>query len=168
MPSSPSLSPRQSSGSETTHDHPLAAADAPEHPQPAIAVIPTIPGGLDRSATLEPLSNAMSRAENTVVNNPPPSPRTANNHARDSPGRQHTRIGIPDPVIAAPDPPRLVVHRTIDNPQRHSRLSIAGRILAFFGYGRNNKARKELVSIIWTLAVDFSQVILQLPVYSYD
>ncbi|KAI9442227.1 hypothetical protein H4582DRAFT_2109891 [Lactarius indigo] len=42
--------------------------------------------------------------------------------------------------------------------QRQPRLSIAGRILVFFGYGRNNRARKELVSVIWALTVDFSQV----------
>ncbi|KAI0305593.1 hypothetical protein B0F90DRAFT_1808815 [Multifurca ochricompacta] len=29
----------------------------------------------------------------------------------------------------------------------------------FFGYGRNNRARKELVSAIWALTVDFSQII---------
>ncbi|KAH9083527.1 hypothetical protein EDB83DRAFT_2502548 [Lactarius deliciosus] len=43
--------------------------------------------------------------------------------------------------------------------QRQPRLSIAGRILVFFGYGRNNRARKELVSVIWALTVDFSQIV---------
>ncbi|KAI0256101.1 hypothetical protein BJV78DRAFT_1169213 [Lactifluus subvellereus] len=164
MPAQPSPSPPQSPSTETTHDHPLAAADTPEpeHTQPGTAVIPAIPGVLERSTTTDSWLDTFNRVnmpENTVVNNtPPPTPHTPtpNNHARDSSGRRNVRPTIPDPVIAAPSPPRVVVHRTAGNQPR---LTVAGHILAFFGYGRNNRARKELVSIIWTLVVDFSQII---------
>jgi hypothetical protein len=163
MPEDPPPSQPQPTRTETT-DEPLAAGDtpAPEQPQPESPVIPTIPGESERSSTLSSLLDAMSGAtvpENNVINNTPPSPHTADNHRRDtsnSSTRRPIRTVIPDPVAAVPNAPRIVVHRTNGNQQR---LSVAGRVLAFFGYGRNNRARKELVSIIWTLVVDFSQVI---------
>jgi hypothetical protein len=167
MPEDPFPSQPESTRTETTDD-PLAARDtpAPEQPQPGSPVIPAVPGELERSS-LSSLLDATSRTtvpENTVVNNTPPSPRTADNHGRDtsnSSTRRPIRTVIPDPITAAPNAPRVVVHRTNGNQRR---LSVAGHVLAFFGYGRNNKARKELVSIIWTLVVDFSQVILVLSV----
>jgi hypothetical protein len=163
----PLLSPPQPPHSETTYDHPSPSADAPERPQQGSVVIPTIPGGLEQSATVDPPLDPTNRTtipENTVLDSTLPAPRTANNHTRESPGHRHNQVVVPDPVNAAPDPPRIVVHRTTGNQRR---LSTAGRILAFFGYGRNNRARKELVSIIWTLVVDFSQV-NQLTVYFRD
>jgi hypothetical protein len=165
MPVNPLVSPPQPPHTETTYDHPPPTAGTPERSQQGNDVIPAIPGGLEQSATVDPPLDAMNRAtipETTVVNSTPPAPRTT----RDSPGRRHIRAVVPDPVFVAPNhPPGLVVHRTTGNRQR---LSIAGRILTFFGYGRNNRARKELVSIIWTLVVDFSQVNRQLTVYFCD
>ncbi|KAI0319162.1 hypothetical protein OF83DRAFT_1282114 [Amylostereum chailletii] len=38
------------------------------------------------------------------------------------------------------------------------RMSPLRRLLVFFGYGRNNKARKELVSVLWTFVVDIAEV----------
>ncbi|KAI0277607.1 hypothetical protein BGY98DRAFT_1089861 [Russula aff. rugulosa BPL654] len=76
------------------------------------------------------------------------------------PSRQHMTAHRcrPDPIIAAPSTPRVVVPPPPSGGNQR-RLSIAGRILVFFGYGRNNRARKELVSLICSLVVDSSQII---------
>lgn len=84
-----------------------------------------------------------------------PTPRVATNRSQEPPGHRHVRTAVPDPVIPGPHAPMTVLPPTTPRQQR---LSIAGRVLVFFGYGPNNKARKELVAVIWSLIVDFSQV----------
>ena len=97
-------------------------------------------------------------AENIAPNNPPSptTPRTANSQVQAGSGRRHARPVYPDPVIAAPNAPRAAAPPSPTTNQQ--RLTIAGRILVFFGYGRNNRARKELVSVISSVVVDISQV----------
>jgi hypothetical protein len=101
--------------------------------------------------------------ENTLGTPPFPAPRAPTNRALEPPTQRHFRTALPrpaitDPVIAGPNAPMTVLPPSTPGNQRPPRLSIAGRILMFFGYGRNNRARKELVSVIWALVVDFSQV----------
>lgn len=164
MPASPTQPSPRSPRIESTNDHPLAVvADTPEHPQPGTIPIPPILGLQERSATLESLLEALNRAtmpENPTLNTTPSShPRAAMNRPQEPPSHRHVRPVIPDPVIAGPNAPMAVLPPSTPGNQRQQRLSIAGRILMFFGYGRNNRARKELVSAIWALAVDFSQII---------
>jgi hypothetical protein len=144
-PSAPASTP-QSSPIETAHDH---AAETPEQAQLGTPSSPARLRGLQRSATLNDLDRHMT--ENIASSDAPRSPtrRAPNTSIR-------VRATVPDPVVAAPDAPRAAAQPgTTANQQR---LSIAGRILVFFGYGRNNKARKELVSLISSLVVDASQV----------
>ncbi|KAH9993943.1 hypothetical protein BJV77DRAFT_961606 [Russula vinacea] len=84
-------------------------------------------------------------SENTASNDTRPStaPSTRRLVAANTPIR--VRGVAPDPVIAAPNAPRAAV--------------LPSRILIFFGYGRNNRARKELVSLITSLVVDAAQII---------
>jgi hypothetical protein len=159
MPASSPLSPPQPP-IEATHDHPVVGAEAPEQTQPGTLSSTTIPGDLQRSPTLESLLDALdggAMAESTVPNNTPPStPHAANTQAGS--GNRHVPA-FPVPVIAAPIVPRAPAppSPTANQP----RLSISGRILVFFGYGRNNRARKELVSVICAVVVDVSQVSIQ-------
>ncbi|KAH9176306.1 hypothetical protein EDB89DRAFT_1940390 [Lactarius sanguifluus] len=160
MPASPVLSLPQSSRIESSHNHPLTeVADTPELPQPGTIPITPIPGVQERSATLESLLEALNRAsmsENTTLHPTPLPPRAVAYRPQEPHGHRHV---LPDPVIAGPNPPMAVLPPSTPGNQRQPRLSIAGRILVFFGYGRNNRARKELVSVIWALTVDFSQIV---------
>ena len=168
MPASLTQSLPQSSRIESIQNHPLTErADTPEDPQPGTNPIPPpILGPQERAATLESLFEALNRSsmpENTTLSSSPfPVPRVAANRSQEPPARRQVRTAIPrptipDPVIAGPNAPMTVLPASTPGNQRPQRLSIAGRILMFFGYGRNNRARKELVSVIWALAVDFSQ-----------
>jgi hypothetical protein len=161
MPASSAQSLPQSSSIESRHNHPLTvAADTPEHPQPGTIQIPPILGVQERSATLESLLEALNRAsmqENRTLNT---TPRAATNRSQGPPGHRHVR-----PVIPGPNAPMTVLPPSTPGNQRPRRLSIAGRILVFFGYGPNNRARKELVSVISALVVDFSQVSDIYPLY---
>jgi hypothetical protein len=161
MSASPSPSSPEAPHLETTHDGPPVSAETPQQPQPGPLSSPAISAGLQRSATLESLLDALDRgimSENVVPNDPPSpiTPRAPNTHAQRGSNRRHVRPVIPDPVGAAPNAPRVVAPPSPAGNQQ--RLSIAGRILVFFGYGRNNKARKELVSVISSVMVDASQV----------
>ncbi|KAI0063580.1 hypothetical protein BV25DRAFT_1824126 [Artomyces pyxidatus] len=70
-------------------------------------------------------------------------------------------------VPAAPDAGHPVV--VVPSPTHSGRrVSRVGRILAFFGYGRDNKARKELVSVIWTLSIDLSQMVAIIVLLAYS
>lgn len=168
MPASLTQSLPQSSRIESVQNRPLTEiADTPEDPQPGTNPVPPILGPQERAATLESLFEALNRnsmPENTTLGTPPfPAPRIVANRPQEPPARRHVRTAIPrpvipDPVIAGPNAPMTVLPPSTPGNQRPQRLSIAGRILMFFGYGRNNRARKELVSVIWALAVDFSQV----------
>lgn len=170
MPASLTQSLPQSSPIESTQNHPLTEVeveDTPEHPQPGTNPVPPILGTQERSATLESLFEALSRTpmpENTLGTPPFPAPRAPTNRALEPPTQRHFRTALPrpaitDPVIAGPNAPMTVLPPSTPGNQRPPRLSIAGRILMFFGYGRNNRARKELVSVIWALVVDFSQIV---------
>lgn len=170
MPASLTQSLPQSLRIESTQNNPLTeieVGDTPEHPQPGTNPVAPILGAQERSATLESLFEALSRTsmpENTTLSTPPlPFPRAVTNRSQEPPGHRHVRPAIPrpvipDPVIAGPNDPMTVLPPSTPGNQRPPRLSIAGRILMFFGYGRNNRARKELVSVIWALVVDISQV----------
>jgi hypothetical protein len=166
MPASLTQSLPQSSRIESIQNHPLTEiADTPEDPQPGTNQIPPILGPHPRAATLESLFEALNRSsmpDNTLGTPPLTTPRVPTNRNQEPPGPRHVRLAvprpiIPDPVIAGPNAPMTVPPPSTPGNQRQQRLSIAGRILMFFGYGRNNRARKELVSVIWALAVDFSQ-----------
>lgn len=155
MPSSPSVSSPPSSPIETAHDRSSVAAETPEQPQVGTTSSPTQLSGFQGRTNLESLLDDLDRrmmAENTASNDrrSPTTRRVTNNHVR-------VRVAGPDPIIAAPSTPRVVVPPP-PNGGNQRRLSIAGRILVFFGYGRNNRARKELVSLICSLVVDSSQV----------
>lgn len=158
----------QSSRIESTQNNQLTeieVGDTPEHPQPGTNPVAPILGAQERSATLESLFEALSRTpmpDNTTLGTPS-LPRTATNRTQEPPTHRHIRLAvprpvIPDPVVAGPNTPMTVLPPSTPANQRQQQLSIAGRILMFFGYGRNNRARKELVSVIWALVVDFSQV----------
>jgi hypothetical protein len=152
MPSSPSSVPSpQSSPIETAHDRSPVAVETPEQPQLGTPSSPAL-----LSANLESLLDDLDRrmAENTASNNTrsPTTRRVTNNHVR-------VRAAGPDPIVVAPSTPRAAVPPTPAGGNQQ-RLSIAGRILVFFGYGRNNRARKELVSLISSLVIDTSQVSL--------
>ena len=160
----------QSSSIESAHNRPhTVATDTPELPQPGTNPDPPILGVQERSATLESLLESLNRAsmpENPTLNPTLfPTSRVATNRSQEPLGHRHVRPVIPDPVILGPNAPMTVLPSTPGN-QRPQRLSIAGRILVFFGYGRNNKARKELVSVIWALVVNFSQVGHIYPLYA--
>ncbi len=154
MPPSPSVPGSQSSPIETTHDRSPVAAETPEQPQLGTSPSPALSSELEGPTNLESLLDDLDRrmAEHTAANDTlsPNTRRVANNHVR-------VRAAGPDLIVATPSAPRAAVPPTPTggNPPR---LSIAGRILVFFGYGRNNRARKELVSLISSLVVDFSQV----------
>ena len=156
MPPSPTVPSSQSSPIETTHDHSPVAAETPEQPQVGTPSSPTLSSGYQgpANANLESLLDDLDRrmAETTASNDirAPTTRHVANNHIR-------VRAAGPDPIVVVPSTPRAVVPPTpaVGNQQR---LSIAGRILVFFGYGRNNRARKELVSLICSLMVDWAQV----------
>ena len=158
MPTSPHISPPQSPVTETTNDHPLivTAAETPEQPQGGTLPDSPMPGGLQPSATIESLPDAFDSGpmpENATRNGPSsPAPRTANTQARPGSGRHPIRI--------VPDPPRP--GQTGTQNQNQQSLSIPGRILVFLGYGRGNRARKELVSVIFSVVIDVSQVSIQL------
>jgi hypothetical protein len=154
MPPSPTVPSPPSSPIETAHDRSPVATETPEQPQVGTTSGPTQLSGFQGTANLESLLDDLDRrmAENTASNDTrsPPTRRGPNHHVR-------VRAPGPDPVFIAPSTPRVAVPppSTSGNQQR---LSIAGRILVFFGYGRNNRARKELVSLICSLVVDSSQV----------
>lgn len=151
-PSSPSVPSSPSSPIETAHDPSPVVAETPEQPQVGTTSGPTVSSGFQGTANLESLLDDLDRrmAENTASNDTraPTTRRVPNNHVR---------IRAADPVVVAANTPRVAVPPapTSGNQQR---LSIAGRILVFFGYGRNNRARKELVSLICSLVIDTSQV----------
>ena len=161
MPASPSQSLSQPLPTGTTQNDPPVAEETPQQAQPGTLSGSAASTRLQPSATLESLLDALDRGmmtETAVPNNPPSptTPRAANN-AQASSGRRHVRPVFPDPVAAAPTVPRAVA--TQPSPAgNQQRLSIAGRILVFFGYGRNNRARKELVSVISSVVIDLSQV----------
>jgi len=145
-PPSPSVPSSQSSPIETAHDLSPVAAETPEQPQ---LVTPSSPDNLE--SLLDHLDRGMT--ENNTASNDARSPttrRVTNNHVG-------ARAAGPDLVVVAPGTQRVAVPPTPTGGNQQ-RLSIAGRLLVFFGYGRNNKARKELVSLISSLAVDTSQV----------
>jgi hypothetical protein len=157
MPPSPSVPSSQSSPIETAHDRSPVGAETSELPQVGTSSSPTRPtllSGYQGPANLESLLDDLDRrmAENTVSNDSrsPTTRRVTNNHVR-------VRAAGPDPIVVVPSTPRTVVPPT-PTGANHQRLSIAGRILVFFGYGRNNRARKELVSLISSLVLDWSQV----------
>lgn len=162
MPASPSQSPPQPAPIQTTQDDPPVAEETPQPAQPGTLSGSAVSTRLQPSTTLESLLDALDRGimtENVVPNVPPSptTPRPANNHAQASSGRRHVRPVFPDPVAAAPNVPRAAAAQP-SPAGNQQRLSIAGRILVFFGYGRNNRARKELVSVISSVIVDLSQV----------
>jgi hypothetical protein len=154
MPSSPSVPSSQSSPIETPHDRSPVAVETPEQPELGTPSSPTVLSGSQGPANLESLLDDLDRrmAENAASNDirSPTTRRATNNRVR-------VRAAGPDPVVVAPSTPRAAVPQTptVGNQQR---LSIAGRVLVFFGYGRNNRARKELVSLISSLVIDTSQV----------
>jgi hypothetical protein len=154
IPSSPSVPSSQSSPVETAHDRLPVAAETPEQPELGTPSSPTLLSGSQSPPNLESLLDDLDRhmAENTASNDTrsPTTRRVTNHHVR-------VRAAGPDPVVVAPTTPRAAVPHT-PTTGNQQRLSIAGRILVFFGYGRNNKARKELVSLIGSLVVDASQV----------
>jgi hypothetical protein len=154
MPPSPIVPSSQPSPIETAHDRPPVAAETPEQPQLGTPSSPTLLSGFQGPANLESLLDDLDRrmAENTASNDTrsPTTRRGANNHVR-------VRAAGPDTVVVAPSTLRAAVPPTPTGGNQQ-RLSIAGRILVFFGYGRNNRARKELVSLICSLVVDTSQV----------
>jgi len=161
MPASPTLPSPQPAHIETSHDGFPVAAETPQQAQPGILSDSAMTAGLQRSSTLESILDALSggtMAENIAPNNPPSptTPHTANSQVQAGSGRRHVRPVYPDPVTAAPNAPRAVAPPSPTTNQQ--RLTIAGRILVFFGYGRNNRARKELVSVISSVVVDISQV----------
>ncbi|KAH9961349.1 hypothetical protein BC827DRAFT_1204029 [Russula dissimulans] len=153
MPTSPS--PPQSPVTEAPNDHPLivAAAETPEQSQGGALSDSATPGGLEQSATIESLLDAFdggSMPDNTTRNSPPSLPaipRAANNQARPGTARHPIRI--------VPDPPRP--GRT--GHQNQENLSVPGRVLVFLGYGRGNRARKELISVIFSVVIDVSQIV---------
>jgi hypothetical protein len=161
MPASPSQSPPQPAPIQTTQDGPPVAEETSQPAQPGTLSGSAVSTRLQPSATLESLLDALDRGimTETAVPNVPPSPTTPRgaNHAQASPGRRHVRPTFPDPVAAAPNVPRAAAAQP-SRAGNQQRLSIAGRILVFFGYGRNNRARKELVSVISSVVVDLSQV----------
>ena len=156
MPPSPSVPSSQSSPieTETAHDRSPVAAETPEQPQPGAPSSPPRLSGFQGPANLESLLDDLDRrmAENTTSNDTrsPTTRRVTNNRVR-------VRAAGPNPVVVAPSAPRVVVPPTPTGGNQQ-RLTIAGRILVFFGYGRNNRARKELVSLICSLVIDTSQV----------
>ena len=154
MPPSPSVSSPQSPPPpiETAHDHSFVAAEPPEQAQSGTPLGPAALREQQRSATLESLLDELDRHMTENISNDSRSPTR---RAPNSPVR--VRHAIPDPVAAAPNAPRATAPPS-PTSNNHQRLSIAGRILVFFGYGRNNRARKELVSLIISLVVDASQV----------
>lgn len=165
MPASPPPSPSQPPRIETTHDGPSVAAETPEQSQPGRLSGSTVSTNLQRSATLESILDALGRdimTENAAPNNPPSptTPRTANSHAQANSARRNIRPPFHDPIVVAANTPRAVAPPSPTGNQQ--RLSIAGRVLVFFGYGRNNRARKELVSVICSVFLDASQVSIQL------
>jgi hypothetical protein len=105
---------------------------------------------LDRWIAENTASNDTRSPTTRRVTRSPTTRHIINNHVR-------VRAAGPDPVVVAPSIPRAAVPPTPSGGNQQ-RLSIAGRILVFFGYGRNNEARKELVSLICSLVVDTSQV----------
>jgi hypothetical protein len=150
MPPSPISTP-QSSPIDTAYEPSLVAAETPQQTQLGTPSGPAILRELQGSATLESFLDDLDRhmTENAASNDTrPPTRRVASDPVR-------VRAAVPDPVVAAPNAPRAAVPPSSTGNQR---LSTAGRILVFFGYGRNNKARKELVSLITSLVVDASQV----------
>lgn len=151
MPPSPS-SPQFPPPIETAHDRSFVAAEPPEQAQVGTPSGPAALRERQRPATLESLLDELDRhmTENISNDSRSPTRRTPNSPVR-------VRHALPDPVAATPNSPRAAAppNPTSNNQQR---LSIAGRMLVFFGYGRNNKARKELVSLIISLVVDASQV----------
>ena len=73
------------------------------------------------------------------------------------------------PTDSREDPPQLPDQRLASTPslaalalplqrQRQRPATRTGRLLTFFGYGRNNKARKILISFIWTMSLDTVEV----------
>ncbi len=156
MSSSPSIPSPQTSLIETPHDRSPVTAETREQPQLETPSSPPRLRGFQQGSTnfesiLDDLDRAIM-AENSTSNDrrSPTTRRVANNHIR-------VRTVGPDPIVVAPSTPRVAVPPTPTNGNQQ-RLSIAGRILVFFGYGRNNRARKELVSLISSLVIDTSQV----------
>ncbi|KAH9998534.1 hypothetical protein BJV74DRAFT_825061 [Russula compacta] len=160
MPATQSLSPPQSLHIDTTHDHPVVAAETPQQAQPGTLSDTTIPGNLQPSATLESLLDALDRGimtENTAPNSTPsPTLRVTDNHAQAASARRQVRPAFDHVIAPTPSDLRVLPSSPTTNQQSPS---IAGRILIFFGYGRNNRARKELVSVICSVVVDVSQII---------
>ncbi|KAA1474309.1 hypothetical protein DENSPDRAFT_840893 [Dentipellis sp. KUC8613] len=98
--------------------------------------------------------------EASVAPRPPlvPAPTLASLD-RTSPEPSDTRLDLDLPQLQSPSlrPP----------PRRPERRSRAGRVLAFFGYGRDNKARRALVSVIWHLSLDLAQILAIIILLAY-
>jgi hypothetical protein len=151
MPSIPSVPSSQSSPIERTDDRLSVVAESPEQPQRGAPSGHALLSDLQDPTNLESFLDDLDRrmAENTPSNDTQ-SPRVTDNRVR-------VRAAGPDPIVVAPSTPRVAVPHTPTSGTQQ-RLSIAGHILVFFGYGRNNKARKELISLICSLFIDTSQV----------
>lgn len=155
MPSSPSVPDSQSSPIERADGRLSVVPESPEQPQ-----LGPPPSGHALLSDLQDPTNLESflddldrRIAEDNASNDTLSPRVTDNHVG-------VRAGGPDPIVVAPNIPRAAVPHTPtgSNGSNQQRPSIAGHILVFFGYGRNNKARKELVSLICSLFIDTSQV----------
>jgi hypothetical protein len=161
MPSSPSVPGSQSSPIERADGRLPVVPESPEQPQLGASSGHALLSNLQDPANLESFLDDMDRrmAEDTASNDTL-SPRVTDNHVG-------VRAAGPDPIVVAPNTPpgATVPHTPTGSNQQQQRLSIAGHLLVFFGYGRNNKARKELVSLISSLFIDMSQVSVWLGLF---
>lgn len=119
---------------------------------------------LSSSSTLESFATAI----NTAIDEPPAArttvPRSVLDEDEDEDeeayedARAGSTPGLANAVDVPAPPARPAPTRTNTNRNRGHGLV---RLLGFFGYGpygRNNKARRELVSLIWTLSIDIAEV----------
>jgi hypothetical protein len=161
-----SRSPPQLPPIETAHEGPPVAAETPQQAQPVPGTLSAsvVSTGPQRSATPGSLideseSDRSIMAENAVPSISPPPPTTlcaTDDHAQAGSGHRDIPPPLPDPTVAAPNVSEAVSPPSPTESQR--KLSIVGRILDFFGYGQNNRERKELVSFISSVALALSQV----------
>lgn len=154
MPSSPSVPALQPSPIERADGRLPVVPESPEQPQQPQLGAPSghaLLSDLQDPVNLESFLDDLDRrmAEDNASNDTL-SPRVTDNPVG-------ARATGPDPIVVAPNTPRAAVPHT-PTGSNQQRLSIAGHVLVFFGYGRNNKARKELVSLISSLFIDMSQV----------
>lgn len=85
----------------------------------------------------------------------------------------HPRLSSPSETPQGPNTPqasvltmapienvRVVPARNTGRRRRNfSLINIFRKVYTFLGYGPNNRARKDLVSLIWTISISFIQVI---------